>query len=201
MIDLYTANTFNGQRAAIMLEETGLEYTAHKVDLLKGEQHHADFLKLNSSARIPVIVDHNSGNNEPFILTQSITILQYLAEKSHQLLPIAVLERAKVYEWMNFHGIDIGSTLFNAYYLQNRVKPAQQQAAEQLRERVVGLYQYFDDQLKEQEFFAGEYYSIADIAAFPAVLVQEEALTNYKNLNRWLEQLKLRPAIQRGMAV
>jgi len=199
MIDLYTANTFNGQRVSIMLEETGLAYTVHRIDLAKGEQYQADFLRLNSSARIPVIVDHDRDNSSPLVLTQSVAILQYLAEKTKQLLPQSIQERAKVYEWMHFHAVDIGSTLFNAFYLQQRCTPEQEQAAEQLRQRIYELYQYFDKQLIEQEFLAGGSYSIADITVFPAVITQEEKLAEYPNLIRWLQQLKQRPAIQRGM--
>lgn len=76
MIDLYTASTFNGQRVSIMLEETGLSYTAHRVDLAKGEQHQADFLALNPSGRIPVLVDHDNGESPALVLTQSVAILQ-----------------------------------------------------------------------------------------------------------------------------
>lgn len=201
MIDLYTASTFNGQRVSIMLEEVELAYTAHKINLAKGEQRHADFLKLNASGRIPVIVDHNSGEAEPFVLTQSTAILQYLAEKTQQLLPSSLIERAKTYEWMHFHAVDIGSTLFSAFYLQNCISPKEELAADQLRQRVHELYQYFDQQLSKQEFIAGASYTIADITVLPAAIAQEEKLAEYKNLTRWLQQLKQRPAVQRGMAI
>ena len=201
MIDLYTASTFNGQRVSIMLEEIELAYTVHKVDLLKGEQRHADFLKLNATGRIPVIIDHNSGSASPLVLTQSIAILQYLAEKTQQLLPSSLIDRATMYEWMHFHAVDIGSTLFSAFYLQNCINVKEEQAADQLRQRVHELYQYFDQQLSVQEFIAGASYSIADITVLPAAIAQEEKITEYKNLTRWLQQLKQRPAVQRGMAV
>ncbi len=201
MIDLYTASTFNGQRASIMLEETELAYTAHRVDLTKREQYQADFLKLNPSARIPVLVDDDSGSSTPLVLTQSVAIVQYLAEKTQQLLPESIAERAKVYEWMNFHAVDIGSTLFSAFYLQQRTTPKQEQAAEQLRQRVHELYRFFDQQLAEQKFLAGNTYSIADITVLPAVITQEQKLTEYQNLTRWLQQLKQRPAVQRGMSI
>ena len=201
MIDLYTEKTFNGQRVSIMLEETGLAYTAHHINLMQGEQHHADFLKLNPSARIPVLVDHDQGSSSPLVLTQSVAILQYLAEKTQLLIPKILTERAKMYEWVNFHAIDIGSTLFSAFYLQQLITPHEKQAAEQLRVRIHKLYQFFDQQLAEQEFLAGASYSIADITVLPAVISQAETLTEYKNLMRWLEQLKLRPAVQQGMNI
>ncbi|MCK5190029.1 MAG: glutathione S-transferase family protein [Methylococcales bacterium] len=201
MIDLYTASTFNGQRVSIMLEETGLPYSVHRVDLTKGDQRQPGFLKLNSSGRIPVLVDLDSGSSRPLVITQSVAILQYLAEKTQQLLPKSLPDRVKVYEWMHFHAIDIGSVLFSAFYLQRRCSPMQPQAADQLTERVHELYFYFDQQLAEQEFLAGSSYSIADITALPAVIKQEKELAEYPDLTRWLKQLKQRPAVQRGMAI
>ena len=201
MIDLYTASTFNGQRVSIMLEETGLEYAVHSVDLSKGEQRHSEFLALNPSGRIPVIVDHDSGGVRPLVLTQSIAILQFLSEKTGQLLPETVIERAKVYEWMHFHAIDIGSTLFAAFYLAQRCNPVQEQAALLLTERTIELYQYFDRQLADQEFLAGTKYSIADIAVYPAAIKQKAELEKYANFNRWLQQLEKRPAVHHGMAI
>ena len=201
MIDLYTASTFNGQRVAIMLEETGLDYKTHRVDLMKGEQQQPAFLQLNPSGRIPVLVDNDSSATNPFVLTQSVAILQYLAEKTRHLLPNSLSERARVYEWMHFHAVDIGSVMFSAFYLQRRCTPRQNQAAELLRERVYELYGYFDRQLTDQEFLAGSSYSIADITALPAALAQEPKLVDYPNLTRWLQQLKQRPAVQRGMKV
>ena len=201
MIDLYTASTFNGQRVSIMLEETQLVYSAHRIDLAKGEQQRPEFLKLNPSGRIPVLVDHDNGDSNSLVITQSVAILQYLAEKTGQLLPESRPARARVYEWMQFHAVDIGSVLFSAFYLQQRCSPKQTQAAERLRERVLNLYDFFDQQLAEQEFLAGSSYSIADITALPAVLTQEQKLTDYLNLTRWLQQLKQRPAVQRGMLI
>ena len=201
MIDLYTASTFNGQRVSIMLEETGLAYTAQRIDLANGEKRRSEFLKLNRSGRIPVLVDHDSDVPGPFVLTQSLAILQYLAEKTRLLLPDSLSARARVYEWMQFHAVDIGSAIFNAFYLHRLSSPTHPQAAEQLRKRVHELYRYFDRQLSEQEFLAGPNYTIADITALPAVLTQQHNLVDYLHLTRWLHHLKQRPAVQRGMLI
>ncbi|MFK5947191.1 MAG: glutathione S-transferase family protein [Methylococcales bacterium] len=201
MIDLYTANTFNGQRVSIMLEEIELPYKAHGIDLKQGEQRQPDFLRLNSSGRIPVLVDKSEDSSVPLIITQSTAILQYLSEKTGKLIPKSLQQRAKVYEWMHFHAIDIGSVIFSAFYLQQRSSPKQIVAAEQLRKRVHQLYQYFDQQLAENEFLAGDFYSIADITALPAVISQEKKLTDYSNLIRWCQQLKQRSAVQRGLSI
>jgi len=201
MINLYTANTFNGQRVSIMLEEIELPYRVHKVDLAKGEQRQAEFLQLNPSGRIPVLLDQTDETLEPLVITQSTAILQYLAERTGKLLPESIALRAKVYEWMHFHAVDIGSVIFSAFYLQRRSVPKQAEAAEQLRKRVYELYQYFDQQLAQFEFLAGDFYSIADVTALPAIISQEKKLTQYSNLSRWLNQLKQRPAVQRGLSV
>ena len=201
MIELYTFNTFNGQRASIMLEETGLPYTAHRVDLFKGEQHSPKFLKLNPSGRIPVLVDGDDGEAKPFVLTQSVAIVQYLAEKTGQFLPQSLKERARLYEWMQFHAIDIGGSLFNAFYLQQLCSAHYPEAAEELRSRVHQHYRHFDRRLAKHTFLAGEEYTIADIIVLPAALAQEDKLAEYEHLTRWLQQLKQRPAVQRGMAV
>jgi GST-like protein len=201
MINLYTASTFNGQRVSIMLEETGLPYSVHGVDLANGDQRQPGFLKLNPSGRIPVLVDHDNAEAEPLVLTQSTAILQYLAEKTGKLIPDSLSARARVYEWMHFNAVDIGSTIFSAFYLQQRSSPRQIEAAEQLRNRVHELYRFFDEQLAEHEFLAGVSYSIADITALPLVISQEQKLIEYPDLTRWVQQLKQRPAVIRGMAV
>jgi len=201
MIDLYTANTFNGQRVSIMLEEIELPYKVHSIDLKNGEQKQSDFLQLNPSGRIPVLVDKSEDRSAPLIITQSTAILQYLSEKTGKLIPKLLQQRAKVYEWMHFHAIDIGSVIFSAFYLQRRSSPKQITAAKLLRNRVHELYKYFDQQLGQHEFLAGDFYSIADITALPAVITQEQKLTDYSNLTRWSQQLKQRAAVQRGLAI
>lgn len=201
MIEIYTAATFNGQRASIMLEETGLSYVAHCVDLALGEQKQPAFLQMNSSGRIPVLLDYDNGEEEPFVLTQSVAIVQYLAEKTGCLLPVSPADRAKVYEWMQFHAVDIGSSLFIAFYLRRLCSPRQLDAAKRVNGYVRDLYRHFDDQLSDNEFLAGAEYSIADVIALPAALAQQERLSEYAHLTRWMLQLKQRPAVQRGMAV
>ncbi len=200
MIDLYTAPTFNGQRVSIMLEETGLPYTLHLIHLGRGEQRTPEFLQLNPSGRIPVLVDGDAGSHRPLILTQSVAIVQYLAEKTGQLLPTSLNQRAKMYEWMQFHAIDIGATLFNAFYLTRHITPGHPQAAERLKSRVHELYAHFDDRLSRQAFLAGPEYTLADIIVLPAALAQADKLGNYRHLTRWLQQLGQRSSVRRGMA-
>ena len=198
MIDFYTFATWNGKRVAIMLEETGLEYQVHKVDLAKGEHKQADFLGINPSGRIPAIIDSEQGNG--LIVTQSAAILVYLAEKSGLFLPQETVARAKVMEWLFFHATDISPTMFDSFFLTKRCEPNQLEAAKFLDQRIFELYKNFDDQLANNEFIAGNTYSIADIAIFPTIN-NDALLKNYSNLKRWHIQVTERAAVQRGMAI
>lgn len=198
MIDFYTFATWNGKRVAIMLEETGLEYQVHKIDLAKGEHKQADFLGINPSGRIPTIIDNDEGNG--LIVTQSAAILVYLAEKSGLFLPQETVARAGVMEWLFFHATDISPTMFDSFFLSKRCEPNQLEAAKFLDQRIFELYKNFDEQLAKNEFIAGDDYSIADIAIFPTIN-NEAILANYAHLKRWHVQVSERAAVQRGMAI
>ncbi len=200
MIDLYTSTTPNGQRASLMLEETGLPYTGHWIDLSRGEQRQPAFLKLNPSGRIPVLVDHDSGKEKPLVLTQSVAIVLYLAEKTGKLLPEDPVGRARVYEWMQFHATDISTTLFNAFYLQRHSLFGLSLAASILRKRVLGLYRHFDAQLATHPYLAGLDYTIADVIVLPGALALEKRLQGYRHLTHWLTELKQRPTVRQGLA-
>lgn len=194
MIDFYTYSTFNGKRVAIMLEETGLDYQTHIINLAKGEQRSAEFLGINPSGRIPTIID------DGLILTQSAAILIYLAEKSGVLLPTDTIARAKVMEWLCFNATDISPAMFDSYYLTQRCQPAQPQAAELLNQRIFMLFQNFDNELAQHEFIGGDSYSIADIAMFPTLPADTtEFFQSYPNLQRWFQLVSQRPAVQIGM--
>ena len=199
MIDLYTYGTINGQNIVIALEEMQLEYNLHKVDLMKGAQRAPEFLKLNPSGRIPVIVDHDNG----LVLTQSSAILIYLAEKSGKLLTSETCLKAKTLEWMMFHASDLAPNIFNNFYLKALIKEPQPVAAQYIKDRYLNLYQYFDKQLAKHEFLDGNDYSIADIAAYPSIhrLIDAFKELEYSNILRWYQQMKQRPAVLIGMEV
>lgn len=203
MIDLYTYNTFNGYQISIALEELGLEYTVHKVDLSLGEHNTPAFRLINPSGRIPAIVDHSVESNDLFTLTQTSAILIYLAEKCGKLLPKDVTARARVFEWMTFQSTDITASLFNAFFLFSMAKVSQVDAAALLRERAVGFYEYFDKQLEDTTYLSGEEYSIADIAVYPVVntVIENPMMSEYKNISRWLEKVGKRSGVKKGMSV
>jgi GST-like protein len=198
MIDLYSYSTSNAKRVSIMLEECGLEYQVHKIDLRRGEQKKDNFLKINPSGRIPVIVD----NDESVVLSQSSAILMYLSEKEGQFMPKDPISRAKTLEWLFFHATDLVTTAGNAFYLTNSEWLGYRDAVNRLNDRVFEWYQYFDQQLAITQFLAGEEYSIADISMLPSIVGKDTAFfERYNHIERWRDEVLDRPAVQRGLNV
>lgn len=198
VIDLYAYGTSNAKRVSVMLEECGLDYQIHKIDLRRGEQKKPSFLKLNPSGRIPVIVDHE----ESVVMSQSSVILLYLAEKTNQLIPKDSISKSKVIEWLFFHATDVATTAGNAFYLTNSEWLGYRDAVHQLNDRVFEWYQYFDRQLSDTQFLVGNEYSVADIAMLPSVASNDDVFfERYKHIKRWKEEVLGRPAVQRGLSV
>ncbi|NQZ54177.1 MAG: glutathione S-transferase family protein [Piscirickettsiaceae bacterium] len=198
MIDLYTYATSNGKRVAIMLEECDLDYQVHKVDLRRGEQKTTEFLQLNPSGRIPVIVD----NEKSLVLTQSSAILLYLAEKTGRFIANDSISKAKVLEWFLFHATDVAITSGNAFYLINSEWLEYRESAQRLKDRVYDWYQYFNQQLSENKFLVDNQYSIADIAMLPSVVGNDDVFFDkYAHIARWKDEVLSRPAVQRGLNI
>jgi GST-like protein len=122
MIDFYTFATANGHRVAVALEETGVPYTVHKVDLQKGEQKRPEFLAINPTGRIPAIVDRDGPGGKPLVLTQSFAILVYLAERGGGLLPTDPRSRARCLEWLMFVITDVSAPIGQAFFLNRLAK-------------------------------------------------------------------------------
>jgi GST-like protein len=200
MIELYGAETPNGWKVAIALEELGLPYTLHHVHLLEGEQKHPDYLKLNPNGRIPTIVDRDNGD---FVLFESGAILIYLAEKAGRLLPHDPKGRAIVIQWLMFQMGGVGPMMGQAGVFYRYAPEKIPYAIERYQREVRRLLEVLDGRLAAQEYLAGEY-SIADIATWPWVQshdwvgVSVEGLTH---LQRWIDLVGARPAVQRGMQV
>jgi len=198
MMDLYTDNTSNGHRVAIMLEECEIEYQVHKVNLRRGEQKQARFLKLNPSGRIPVIVDHD----ESVVLSQSVAILLYLSDKTEKFIPKDMANKAKMLEWLCFHATDIATTSGNIFYLNNSEWLGYRDAVQRLNDRIYGWYKHFDQQLSKHQYLAGDDYTIADITVFPSIMSNDMTFfEQYKHMARWRDDLLVRPAVQRGLSV
>ena len=200
MIDLYTAPTPNGWKASIMLEETRLPYETTLVRLDKLEQKQDWFLKICPNGRIPAIVDREARN---FAVFESGAILIYLAEKTGKLLPTDPKRRSTVLQWLMFQMGGVGpmqgqSNVFYRYAPEKIPFAIQRYQRETRR-----LYEVLDLRLADHEYLAGRY-SIADIATWPWVSMHGWAgveVEGLPNLQRWMEQVGKRPAVQKGRAV
>jgi len=199
MIDLYTFTTPNGRKASIMLEEVGLNYNVHKIDITKGEQFTPEFVAINPNSKIPAIIDREEGTT----IFESGAILLYLAEKTNRFLPSDRKSKYQVIEWLMFQMASVGP-MFGQHNHFNLFAPEKiPYAIERYEKETLRLYGVLDKQLSQGEYICGDY-SIADIATFPWVAAYEFmglTLDNHPNLKRWVETVRQRPAVQKGMAV
>ena len=199
MIDLYTWTTPNGRKASIMLEEVGLPYTAHAIDISKDEQFKPEFLKISPNNRIPAIVDRDTG----MALMESGAILVYLAEKTGKLMPKDLAKRYRVIEWVMWQMGGPGPMLGQVHHFVKYNKGKAPYAEERYLKEAHRLYGVLDRRLAGREFVADEY-SIADIAIWPWISRfewQTIDLGQYANVKRWYLEIAKRPAVQRGYDV
>jgi GST-like protein len=200
MIELFTAATPNGWKVSIMLEEIGLPYTVHPINLLEGQQKEPWFLKINPNGRIPAIID---GDEEGFAVFESGAILIYLAEKTGQLLPADLRGRSEVIQWLMFQMAGIGPMQGQANVFFRYAPEKIEYAIERYQSETTRLYRILDRRLADHEFIA-DTYSIADIAAWPWVRIHAWAgveTDEMPHLNRWLETMAARPACIKGVQV
>jgi GST-like protein len=181
-----------------MLEEVGLPYNVHKIDITKGEQFTPEFVAINPNSKIPAIIDSDTG----MTVFESGAILIYLAEKTGQFLPTEQKSRFQVIEWLMFQMASVGPMFGQLNHFKRFAPEKIPYAIERYEKETLRLYGVLDKQLSDKEFICGDY-SIADIATYPWVASYEfQGLTldNHPNLKRWFETIKQRPAVQRGMA-
>ncbi|HVT56273.1 MAG TPA: glutathione S-transferase N-terminal domain-containing protein [Xanthobacteraceae bacterium] len=199
MIDLYTWTTPNGRKASIMLEEIGLPYTVHSIDIGKDDQFKPEFLKVSPNNKIPAIVDRDSN----FSLFESGAILMYLAEKTGKLMPKDLQARYRVIEWLMWQMGGVGPMLGQAHHFLKFNKGKAPYAEERYSKEAHRLYGVLNKQLDGKEYVAGEY-SIADIATWPWISRfewQQVDLNRYPNVKRWYVSIANRPAVQKGYQV
>ncbi|MBI2210573.1 MAG: glutathione S-transferase N-terminal domain-containing protein [Deltaproteobacteria bacterium] len=209
MIDLYTWTTPNGRKVsvmleeAVMLEEVGLPYKVHPVNLQKDEQFNPEFLAINPNNKIPAIIDPQGPGGKPLTLFESGAILIYLAEKTGKLMPKESRSRYEVIQWLMFQMGGVGP-MFGQAHNFFRYDPQQNSyGVERFNKEVARLYRVMNHRLGETEFLAGGY-SIADIATYPWVSRYEmhrTRLEDFPNVKRWFDAISARPAVQRGMNV
>lgn len=208
MIDLYTYRTANGRKASIMLEECGLPYNVHVVDITRGDQHAPDFRKINPNRRIPAIIDSDGPGGRRQRVFETGAILLYLAEKTGRFLGDGPVVRLEAIQWLMFQMGGVGPMFGQDFHFRRQApEDAPPEAIAYGKERygkeVFRLCDVLDYRLREFEFLAGPY-TVADIAAFPWVALHKWLdidLDRFVGLRRWYERLKARPAVQRGMDV
>jgi glutathione S-transferase len=201
MIELYTAATPNGHKASVTLEELGLPYAVHPIDLGAGEQKQDWFLQISPNGRIPAIVDRSA---DSFAVFESGAIMIYLAEKTGQLLPSDANGRSATLQWLMFQMGGVGPMMGQANvfyrYWQEKIPPVIARYQNESRR----LFEVLETRLSESPWLAGDDYTIADIANWCWVRTHEwsgGSVDGLDNLQRWIATIRERPAVQRGINV
>ena len=203
MIDLYTWSTPNGRKISIMLEELGLPYTVHAINIGAGEQFGREFVTINPNSKIPAIVDSDGPDGQPISLMESGAILIYLAEKSGRLLPGAPRARLAALQWLMFQMGGVGPMFGQVHHFLRAAKEPVPYAIERYSNETRRLYAVLDERLEAHDYLADEY-SIADIATYPWTARYEwhkTRLEDFPHVKRWFDAISARPAVQRGMRV
>ena len=199
MIDFYTWTTPNGRKVSILLEELGIDYNVHAINIGKDEQHAPEFLKISPNNKIPAIVDHDTGVS----LMESGAIMVYLAEKHGRFLPEGLAARAEVMQWLMWQMGGFGPMAGQAHHFLHFNPGKAAYAEERFRAEVKRLYGVLDKQLEGRDHICGAY-SIADMACWPWVSRyewQQIDLADYPNVRAWYQRLRARDAVQKGYHV
>ncbi|MEB3232099.1 MAG: glutathione S-transferase N-terminal domain-containing protein [Leptolyngbyaceae bacterium] len=202
-IDLYYWPTPNGKKVSIMLEEVGLAYNVHPINILAGDQFKPEFLQISPNNKIPAMVDPDGPGGDAIALFESGAILLYLAEKTGQLMPKLERDRYTVLQWLMFQIGGIGPMLGQAHHFRKYAPEPIPYAVNRYTNEAGRLYSVLDHRLNEAEYVGGDY-SIADIAIYPWLVSykdQGQSLENFPHVKRWFEGVSDRPAVQRGLAV
>ena len=202
MIELYTWGTPNGRKVSIMLEELGLEYSVHEVNIGKGEQREPEFLKISPNNKIPAIVDTDGPDGAPMSLFETGAILIYLADKTGRFLSTEARARYQAIQWVMWQMSGLGPMHGQAHHfiryapedIENRY------AHDRYLAEAGRLLKVMESRLAEEEYLAGDY-SIADMACWPwvrATALIDISLDAMPNIRRWFENIKARPAVEVG---
>jgi GST-like protein len=204
VIDLYTWTTPNGRKVSVMLEECGLAYNVHKINIGQGDQFTPAFVALNPNSKIPAIVDSDGPEGKPLPLFESGAILVYLAGKTGRFLPASTSGKYIALEWLMFQMGGVGPMFGQVHHFLRAAKEQVPYAIDRYVAEKDRLYAVLDKRLGEARHLAGDEYTIADIATYPWVARYEwhkTDLARFPNVKRWFDALSGRPAVQRGMAV
>ena len=206
MIRLYYWPTPNGHKASIMLEEVGLEYELHPVDILQGEQFDPEFIKISPNNRIPAVVDTDGPGDGPYSIFESGAILMYLAEKTGRLWPTDLKRRYDVTQWLMFQMGNVGPIFGQNGYFQGYCPQDVPLAKARYYNMCIQLYGVMDRRLAENEYLAGSEYTIADVATYPWTMEKQWELhrvdiEQFPNVKRWNAQVSQREGVRRGVAL
>ena len=204
MIDVYTWATPNGHKVHIMLEECGLEYKVHPINIGAGDQFGEAFLKISPNNKIPAIVDSDGPDGKPISLFESGAILLNLAGKTGKFLPEDVRGKYDALQWLMFQMGGVGPMLGQAHHFRIYAPEKIEYAVNRYTNEAKRLYGVIDKQLSTHPWLAGDSYSIADMATFPWLRSwqnQGVELDDYPNLKRWFNEIAERPAVKRAVEV
>ena len=203
MIELHTWSTPNGRKVSIMLEELGLPYSVHPVNIGKDEQFRPEYIKINPNGKIPSIVDPAGPGGKPIAMMESGAILIYLAQKTGKLLPKDARAQYDAHQWLMFQMGGVGPMFGQTHHFLRAAKEQVPYAIERYSKETRRLYGVLNERLKSVDYLAGEY-SIADIATYPWVSRHEwhkVDLNDFAHVKRWFDAISARPAVKKGMDV
>lgn len=204
MIELYSWATPNGHKVHIMLEECGLKYRAHPVDIGSGQQFEAEFLAISPNNKIPAITDPDGPAGKPISLFESGAILLYLAGKTGQFLPHDTAAKYEVLQWLMFQMGGVGPMLGQAHHFRIYAPEKIPYAVERYTNEAKRLYGVMNRRLAKSRYIGGPEYSIADMAIFPWLRSWKNQgidWADYPHLKGWFDEIAARPAVQRGVEV
>ena len=204
MIDVYSWATPNGHKIHIMLEECGLSYRAHPVDIGTGAQFAPEFLAISPNNRIPAMTDSDGPDGKPISLFESGAILVYLAGKTGKFLGKSDRERYATLQWLMFQMGGVGPMLGQTHHFRNYAPEKIEYAINRYNRETGRLYGVVDKQLAKSPYVAGKSYTIADMAIWPwfrSWKNQGIELADFPNVKRWFDSIDARPAVQRGVKV
>ena len=204
MIEVYSWATPNGHKVHIMLEECGLPYRAHAVDIGAGEQFAPAFLEISPNNKIPAIVDPDGPDGQPMSLFESGAILMYLAGKTGKFMPTSTRGRYEMLEWLMFQMGGVGPMLGQAHHFRIYAPEKIEYAVNRYTNEAKRLYGVMNKRLAKSKYMAGPEYTIADIAIFPWLRSwknQGIAWNDFPHLKGWFDEIAARPAVKRGVEV
>ncbi len=204
MIDLYSSVTPNGHKIHIMLEECGLPYRAHYIDIGAGDQFKPEFLAISPNNKIPAIVDSEGPDGKPFSLFESGAILVYLASKVSKFLGDTDRQKFTTLQWLMFQMGGVGPMLGQAHHFRIYAPEKIEYSINRYTNEAKRLYGVIDKQLSKNTYLAGDDYTIADIATFPWLRSWKNQgidWEDYPHAKRWFDEIGERPAVKRGLEV